>query len=63
MENRKYREVKSPEVKILKEVALYGKSQGWSGSIEELNTLVKKLAEFNAFYVCDFTGTWKKILT
>jgi hypothetical protein len=63
MENRKYRNVLHPEVEILKEVALHGKSQGWGGSLEELDTIKKKLAEFNVFYVCDFTGTWKKILT
>ena len=63
MKNRKYREVENPEVEILKEVVLHGKSQGWSGSIEERDAVIKKLAEFNVFYVCDFTGTWEKILT
>jgi hypothetical protein len=48
-------------LEIITDVALRGKSEGWGGSLEELEFLKNELSRFNIFYVCDFRGIWKNI--
>ena len=45
---------------ILTDVAITGKSSGWSGSLQELESFKKFLEPFNVVYVDDFHGTWKR---
>jgi hypothetical protein len=61
--SRKYRESNNPKLEIITDVALRGKSEGWSGSLEELELLKAELAKFNIFYICDFRGAWKNVVT
>jgi hypothetical protein len=55
---KKYREFQDPAGVILMDVYAHGKSEGWSGSLEELEQVKTKLAPFNVKYVDDFFGVW-----
>jgi hypothetical protein len=56
---KKYRDYPNAALIILNDVFINGKSEGWGGSIKELEEVKTKLAPFNVDYTCDFTGTWR----
>ena len=44
---------------IVTECILKGSSDGWCGTLEDLEKLKKICGEFGVEYVDDFNGTWK----
>jgi hypothetical protein len=58
MNHRKYSEFDEPEKIIMVEVMSHGKSEGWSGTIEERITVQNILGAFNVHYTDDISGTW-----
>ena len=57
--SRNYSDYASPGAVILSEVYETGKSEGWSGSIEEREQLEARLQPFHVIYTCDMRGTWE----
>ena len=56
---RTYNNHVSPGAIILGEVFNTGKSEGWSGPIEEREQLEVRLEPFGVIYTCDMRGTWE----
>lgn len=46
-------------VQLVKEIALFGYSDGWSGSMEELQKAKAYMKKFNIYYADDMLGRWK----
>ena len=44
---------------IVRECILKGRSDGWCGTLEDLEKLEKICGKFGVEYVDDFHGTWK----
>ena len=56
---RSYSDHASPGAIILAEVFNTGRSEGWSGSIEEREHLEARLKPFGVIYTCDMRGVWE----
>ena len=46
---------------IVSECIHFGKSTGWCGSLEDLESVSRICNAYNVRYVCDFTGTWRPV--
>ena len=54
-----YESMKECAADIARDCILKGKSDGWSGKLEDLETLSSILKPYNILYVDDFHGTWE----
>lgn len=64
MERRNYSNytIKDAAIEIITDCIKYGKSEGWSGSLEELQSIQEICNTYNVYYVDDFNGGWKQII-
>jgi len=62
MANRSYSNYSSMRdcaAEIVRDCILYGRSDGWSGSLEDLEKLEEICGRFNVIYADDFRGSWE----
>jgi len=61
MTNRKYRDFTIYQVAaiIIADIVQFKKSEGWSGTTDELKLVKDMMYKFNVVYTDDFNGTWE----
>lgn len=61
MINRKYSDFTIYQVAaiIVADIVQFKKSEGWSGTTEELKLVKEMMYKFNVVYTNDFNGTWE----
>ena len=61
MINRKYRDFTMHQVAaiIVADIVQNKKSEGWSGTTDELKLVKEMMYKFNVIYTDDFNGTWE----
>jgi len=61
MTNKKYSDFTIYQVAaiIVADIVQNKKSEGWSGTTEELKLVKEMMYKFNVVYTDDFNGTWK----
>jgi len=61
MTNRKYSDFTMYQVAaiIVADIVQNKKSEGWSGTTDELKLVKEMMYNFNVIYTDDFNGTWE----